>query len=142
MNNALAQNNKFTKDIEKAISGNKFEVYRNNHFEVIISDENGKEYDDLRLYAESVDVNLYSTVIQLNVFVTAGILDTIANLRPKQKLHIKYILISPDGNSKFLAYDGNVCLQGIKFHSDYNASTNAKITICLCNSVIKSCICS
>jgi hypothetical protein len=142
MNNALAQNNKLTKDLEKAISENKFEVYRNNHFEVIISDENGKEYDDLRLCAESVDVNLYSTVIQLNVFVTAGVLDTIANLRPKQKLHIKYILISPDGNSKFLAYDGNVCLQGIKFHSDYNASTNAKITICLCNSVIKSCICS
>lgn len=142
MNNALTQTNKFTKDLEKVISENKFEVYRSNHFEIIVSDDNGEEYDDLRLCTESVDVNLYSTVIQLNVFVTDRVLDTVSKLRPKQRLHFKYILISPDGNSKFLAYDGNVCLQDIKFHSDYNASTNAKITICLCNSVIKSCICS
>ena len=142
MNNALTQNNKFTKDLEKVISENKFEVYKSNHFEVIVSDENGKEYSDLRLCTESVDVNLYSTAIQLNVFVTNEVLDTISKLRSKQKLHFKYILISTDGNSKFLAYDGNVCLQDIKFHSDYNVSTNAKVTISLCNSVIKSCICS
>ena len=31
-------------DLEKAISENKFEVYRSNHFEIAVSDENGNSY--------------------------------------------------------------------------------------------------
>ena len=108
-----------TKSIEKA-STDKYEVFRKNHFEVFTTDPaENKTYDDLRLCAYSIDVNLYSGKIVFKVYATKNTLEIISKFRPHQKLNLKYMMYNPDGSNKFVAYDDAVYIEDITFSSKY-----------------------
>lgn len=107
------------KNIEKA-SADKYEVFRKNHFEVFITDPvESKAYDDLRLCAYSIDVNLYSGKIVFKVYATKNTLEIISKLRPHQKLNLKYMMYNPDNSNKFVAYDDAAYIEDIIFSSKY-----------------------
>ena len=96
----------------------RFRMFRKNHFEVFITDPaESKVYDDLRLCTHSIDVNLYSGKIVLKVYATKSTLETISNLRPHQKLNLKYMMYNPDASLKFVAYDDVATLNDVAFSS-------------------------
>ena len=108
-----------TKSIEKA-SADKYEVFRKNHFEVYLSNhEKHILYDDLRLAAYSMDLNLFSGNIIFKVYATHDALKIISKFVPNQKFDLRYLLYNPDASDIFTAYDDVAILKDITFSSKY-----------------------
>lgn len=97
------------------------EVFRKNHFEVNLTSY-GSTYECIRLATDSIDVNLYSGDIRLNVFATHDVLKAISGWRPKKTFHLKYILYKPDCSESFVAYNDDASLCDIVFNSKYNVA--------------------
>ncbi len=98
-----------------------FEVFRKNHFEISLISY-GSTYECIRLATESIDVNLYSGDIHLNVFATHDVLKAISEWRPKKTFHLKYTIYKPDCSENFVAYNDDVSLCDIIFNSKYNVA--------------------
>lgn len=106
-----------TKSTEKA-SADKYEVFRKNHFEVYLSHhEKHTLYDDLRLCAYSMDLNLFSGNLVFKVYATHDVLKIISKFVPNQKFDLRYLLYSPDASDIFTAYDDVAILKDISFSS-------------------------
>ncbi len=110
-------NNEESKDSEK-ISRSKYEVFRKNHFEVYLSNhEKHILYDELRLAAYSMDLNLFSGNIVFKVYATYEALKIISKFVPNQKFDLRYLLYKPDASNIFTAYDDVAILKDISFSS-------------------------
>ena len=106
-------------------SSEDYEVFRKNHFGIRITNPvDNKVYDDLRLCAHSIDVNLYSGKLILRVYATKNILEIISKFIPLQKLNLRFIMYSADGENKFVVYDDFVYVEDIIFNSKYDIDKN------------------
>lgn len=99
-------------------SADKYEVFRKNHFEVYLSNhEKHTLYDDLRLCAYSMDLNLFSGNIVFKVYATHDVLKIISKFVPNQKFDLRYLLYNPDASYIFTAYGDVAILKDISFSS-------------------------
>lgn len=120
------------------------DVFRNNHFEVTITDcDSNVEYEPIRLAAECVESHYLTGSITLSVYAIKDALDCIANnFYLNKKVHVTHTLFSDDCKLKFMAFDADVYVKDVKFSSNYSTSDYGAVVIHLDSSIdsYKKCI--
>ena len=109
------------------------EVFRKNHFEVLFTDYNHVtdfDEDALRLAIADVSLNRFTGKISIYMFATKDVLTFVDGLCENKKLHLKYIMYSPDGSNKYIAFDDDVKVKDVVFASSYaNNGDGMKINV-------------
>ena len=107
------------------------EVFRNNHFEVTITDCDSKaEYEPIRLAAECVESHYLTGCVTLSVCDLKNALDCIANnFYLNKKVHVTHTLFSDDGKLKFMAFDADVYVKDVQFSSNCSTSDYGVVVI-------------
>ena len=110
-----------------------YEVFRKNHFEVLFTDYNHTtdfDEDALRLAITDISLNRFTGKISVCMYATKNVLTFVDGLYENKKLHLKYIMYSPDCSNKYIAFDDDVKVKDVIFaSSDASNGDGMKINI-------------
>lgn len=110
-----------------------YEVFRKNHFEVFVTDYNHTtefDEDSLRLAITDVSLNKFTGKISICMYATKNVLTFVDGLCENKKLHLKYIMYSPDCSNKYIAFDDDVKVKDVIFaSSDASSGDGMKINV-------------
>lgn len=108
-----------------------FTVFKNNSFDVVITDDtsNSNELNTLGMSVETINVSLFYGEVSLSLYANLSVMNIITELKPHQKLHLKYTLRNKDSSVKFTAFDGDVYVNNISYWSDLHNDKSMKVTV-------------
>lgn len=107
-----------------------FVVFKNNLFDVTITDETGNsEIPVIGMSVEMINISLFYGEVLLNLYANLSVMNAISELKPNQKLHLKYILHNKDSSVKFTAFDDDVYVHNISYGSNLHDDKSMNVTV-------------
>lgn len=108
-----------------------FTVFKNNLFDVTVTDDTGNSnwLNILGMSVETIDISLFHGEVSLSLYANLSVMNVITELRPHQKLHLKYVLRNKDSSVKFTAFDDDVYVNNISYGSDLHNDKSMNVTV-------------